>query len=42
MNYKETIKWFEEFYNKNEKLVNILIKKDKNKMIKYKIPDVCA
>lgn len=42
MNYKETMKWFEEFYNKNEKLVNILIKKDKNKMIKYKIPDVWA
>lgn len=37
--YIETLKWFEKFYDKNKKLVDIIIKDDKKKMIKYKIPD---
>ena len=37
--YIETLKWFEKFYNKNKKLVDIIVKNDKKKMIKYKIPD---
>lgn len=37
--YIKTLKWFKEFYNKNKKLVDIIVRNDKKKMIKYKIPD---
>ena len=40
MNHIETLQWFEKFYNKNKKMVDIIVKNDRNKMIEYFIPDV--
>lgn len=36
----ETLKWFEEFYNINKKMVDIIVADNKKKMIEYEIPDV--
>lgn len=36
----ETLKWFEEFYNRNKKMVDIILTDNKKKMIEYEIPDV--
>lgn len=36
----ETLKWFEEFYNRNKKMVDIILADNKKKMIEYEIPDV--
>ena len=36
----ETLKWFEEFYNKNKKMVDIILEDNKKKMIEYEIPDI--
>lgn len=38
----ETLRWFEEFYNKNKKLVDIIVADNKKKMIEYEIPDFIA
>ena len=38
----ETLKWFEEFYNKNKKMVDIILADNKKGMIKYVIPDFWA
>lgn len=38
----ETLKWFEEFYNKNKKMVDIIVADNKKKMIEYEIPDFIA
>lgn len=35
----ETLKWFKEFYNKNKKMVDIILADNKKKMIEYEIPD---
>lgn len=40
MNHLETLKWFDDFYNKNEKLVNIIITNDKTQMNEKEIPDI--
>lgn len=34
----ETLKWFEKFYNKNKKMVDIILADNKKGMIKYVIP----
>lgn len=36
----ETLKWFEEFYNRNKKMVDIILADNKKKMIEYEIFDV--
>ena len=36
----ETLKWFEEFYNRNKKMVDIILEDNKKKMIEYEIPDI--
>ena len=36
----ETLKWFEEFYNKNKKMVDIILADNKKKMIEYEMPDL--
>jgi hypothetical protein len=36
----ETLKWFEEFYNRNKKMVDIILEDNKKKMIEYEMPDV--
>ena len=38
----ETLKWFEEFYNRNKKMVDIIVADNKKKMIEYEIPDFIA
>ena len=38
----ETLKWFEEFYNKNKKMVDIIVADNKKKMIEYEMPDIIA
>lgn len=35
----ETLKWFEQFYKKNKKVVDIILSDNKNKMIEYEILD---
>lgn len=37
--HAETLKWFQEFYNKNKKLVDIILENNKKKMIEYEIID---
>lgn len=34
----ETLKWFEDFYNRNKKMVDIILADNKKGMIKYVIP----
>ena len=36
----ETLKWFEKFYNRNKKMVDIILEDNKKKMIEYEIPDI--
>ena len=36
----ETLKWFEGFYSRNKKMVDIILADNKKKMIEYEIPDV--
>lgn len=38
----ETLKWFEGFYSRNKKMVDIIVADNKKKMIKYIIPDFWA
>lgn len=38
--HAETLKWFQEFYNRNKKMVDIILADNKKKMIEYEIPDV--
>lgn len=38
----ETLKWFEEFYNRNKKMVDIIVADNKKKMIEYEMPDIIA
>lgn len=38
----ETLRWFEEFYNKNKKMVDIIVADNKKKMIEYEMPDIIA
>lgn len=38
----ETLKWFEGFYSRNKKMVDIIVADNKNKMIEYEIPDFIA
>ena len=38
----ETLRWFEEFYNINKKMVDIIVADNKKKMIEYEIPDFIA
>ena len=38
----ETLKWFEGFYSRNKKMVDIIVADNKKKMIEYEIPDFIA
>ena len=38
----ETLRWFEEFYNINKKMVDIIVADNKKKMIEYEMPDIIA
>lgn len=40
--HAETLKWFQEFYNRNKKMVDIILTDNKKKMIEYEIPDFIA
>lgn len=38
--HAKTLKWFQEFYNRNKKMVDIILADNKKKMIEYEMPDV--
>ena len=38
----ETLKWFEGFYSRNKKMVDIIVADNKKKMIEYEMPDIIA
>ena len=38
----ETLKWFEEFYSRNKKMVDIIVADNKKKMIEYEMPDIIS
>lgn len=40
--HAETLKWFKEFYNRNKKMVDIILADNKKKMIEYEMPDIIA
>lgn len=40
MNNIETLEWFDKFYKKYKKFVDIILAMDKKKMIEYEIPDI--
>lgn len=38
----ETLIWFEEFYSRNKKMVDIIVADNKKKMIEYEMPDIIS
>ena len=38
----ETLKWFEGFYSRNKKMVDIIVADNKKKMIEYEMPDIIS
>lgn len=40
--HADTLKWFQEFYNRNKKMVDIIVADNKKKMIEYEMPDIIA